>query len=497
MNKLFRLIKSLDKNEKRYVLLKIDLKKNYGNLYLFLSKEKAYDELRIHNHFKGETFLNRLPVIKKYLYDFLLKCLKNYSKINSVEAQVENNIQTIKILLKKDLLQDAWLLIQKSQKICQSLELFHHELFIVKIKKKLINESPIAGLPNYKDIYQEGNSILEKMLNINQYWMLEKTISSLIKKHGRPRTKIDELRFSKVMQNTYLQNFKNAKTIKSQKLYRNIHGYYYYAIANKQKYYDSTLQLLKILENNPHTISNNILEYRAVLHNFLNASAQLGRNDHLFKTKLATLAELPKKFKHNVNITASLSELIEAEVYHLKLLMEIECQRFKHAYNMLPAYQKLVYNPNFEVSDNPFITTFHQNLGYISFGAEEYSDAITYFNYLLNLKNITVKPNLLVFIRIYILVSNFELKNYYLAESMTRSLYTYLLNKQLYYAFEKIILTFLRKLLQLGFNKQDKLKLIIRKTLDEIKILQTNKYEKIQIEENFVLVLWMQKKINQ
>lgn len=80
-DQLFRLINTLTKSEKRYFKLYTQMQsgsENYIMLFDAIDKMKVYDESKIRKKFKGKTFLNQLAVMKNYLFNVIIKSLKNF-----------------------------------------------------------------------------------------------------------------------------------------------------------------------------------------------------------------------------------------------------------------------------------------------------------------------------------------------------------------------------------------------------------------------------------
>ena len=105
-DELFKLIKSLNKSEKRFFKLASTLQsgdKNYIRLFDAIEKQKQYDDEAIKEMFKGETFIKHLPSEKNHLNKLILKSLRAYHADNSVSAQLAEEIKNIEILYEKAL----------------------------------------------------------------------------------------------------------------------------------------------------------------------------------------------------------------------------------------------------------------------------------------------------------------------------------------------------------------------------------------------------------
>ena len=103
-DKLFVLIKSLNKNEKIY-FKKYTKKANNTYLKLFdaISKQSSYNEEALLKKFANEKFSKQLHVIKNYLFNSLLKSLEDYHHGISLVSTLRSTLLRIELLHKKGL----------------------------------------------------------------------------------------------------------------------------------------------------------------------------------------------------------------------------------------------------------------------------------------------------------------------------------------------------------------------------------------------------------
>src|SRR6185503_9961139 len=119
-NDLFDLVKSLDKNEKRFISMFASVQageKKYMKLFEVIDKQEKYDEGKIKARFKGEKFINQLTFTKNYLYNFILRGLNIYHSQSSVDAQLKEMIRSAELLLERSLLKQSRSLLQKAREI--------------------------------------------------------------------------------------------------------------------------------------------------------------------------------------------------------------------------------------------------------------------------------------------------------------------------------------------------------------------------------------------
>gem|GEM_PF-2901533 len=68
-----------------------------------LDKQTTYDESKLLKKFKGETFIKSLHVTKKYLYDLILRILRDYHEKNDIEGELAGMLFDARLLEKKGL----------------------------------------------------------------------------------------------------------------------------------------------------------------------------------------------------------------------------------------------------------------------------------------------------------------------------------------------------------------------------------------------------------
>ena len=107
---LFNLIKSLSKSEKRFFKLSSSLQsgeKNYLKIFDYIEKQKDYDEEKLKDYFKKDTFIKHLPSEKNHLYKLILKSLRSYYSEQDINSIIKQEIKNVEILHKKALYKEC------------------------------------------------------------------------------------------------------------------------------------------------------------------------------------------------------------------------------------------------------------------------------------------------------------------------------------------------------------------------------------------------------
>src|SRR5438105_1859767 len=102
---LHRLIRSMNKPEKRYFKIYASRhsseKNNYLKLFEVIDRQVQYNEESIVKKFHRETFIKKLPIAKARLFDTVLRSLDAYHANSSIDAQLKRQLHFAEILYKK------------------------------------------------------------------------------------------------------------------------------------------------------------------------------------------------------------------------------------------------------------------------------------------------------------------------------------------------------------------------------------------------------------
>ncbi len=176
MEALFRLVKSLDKSEKRYFSIYLTRHSADGNthdaelFYIIEKLENPSDEL-LKQKITTKKIIANLSVYKHILYKNLLKCLNSYHSGKTLEDEVLELYKSSKILYDKSLYEESRKLIHKAKKIVRENELFNLWNMLSKMediiqKRLFIPENYEADVLNeFENDYQ----ILKFQENYLQY----------------------------------------------------------------------------------------------------------------------------------------------------------------------------------------------------------------------------------------------------------------------------------------------------------------------------------------
>lgn len=174
-NKLFDLIKSLTKTEKRHFSKYCTKYSNtkdltYLNLYKEIDKMKVYDIAKLNKKF-GEK---NIKTNSTYLYNQLLTSLRVLYRESSFYRSLLNSIIDINILMVKGLFEQAEKIIDKSIKISEKhneiflrIRLIEMKLQLLKIKNRKVNY--YKNTLELKEKYETALIAIRKKLKLGFY----------------------------------------------------------------------------------------------------------------------------------------------------------------------------------------------------------------------------------------------------------------------------------------------------------------------------------------
>ena len=197
-NDLHSLIKSLNKQEKRYFKLYasrhvIGKKNNYVRLFDAIDKQAQYSEEKIKKKFKGEVFTKQLHVTKNYLYNLILSSLRLFHEAKS-QDKFPTLIRNVQLLVDKGLFSQSKKLLNKARKTAIENEQFLNLLEVFHWEHRIVHASKDAQkLQEYIDVgFQEELEAIENYKNYLQFQLLHDQVFQRYWKKGSLRKKEDK-----------------------------------------------------------------------------------------------------------------------------------------------------------------------------------------------------------------------------------------------------------------------------------------------------------------
>lgn len=490
---LFDLIKSLSKAEKRYFKIFaskhiIGEQNNYVILFNFIQKMDEYDEDLIFKKFKGATFLNRFPITKKRLYDYVIKALDGFYADSSIDASLYKMIHAAEILYRKSLYAQCFKMLKSAENKAIKHEKFHILIEIQLKYKRLIENT------GYTDINpKEVDEILDKDLNyidaIKHYcelWHVKSKLFQKLNRKGVARCEMDRKEYKAIV--SQLDAIDSNTDFDSKYLFQHTKAAYYFAVDDIQKSVVAMHKNIQLFQENKDVIQTEPNVYFSTLTNVIHCHNTLGEYDKA-KYYLLLLKALPKQIKNQSN------EDLDIKLFSSINSIELSLYNCRGNFSESIALETTIKN-GFKLYSNKISKIRRAylafNLAVAFFGKEDYQNALKWVNYILNDSNLDEKEDVFCFAQLLNLIVHFELNHHQLLSYAIKNTHRYLRQRDRIYAFESVFVDFINKI-----NKptsENSKKAILIALFEKLTELRNDAFEKNAF-NYFDFAAWAQAKI--
>jgi len=490
--RLFLLIKSLNKAEKRIFKFYASRGKNTGDekfirLFDFIDKQEKYDEKKI---LKQAPDLKKVQLsnLKAHLYQSILESLELYNSEEDIEIQLRHSLNQINILYNRALYEQCHKIIAQGKKLAQKYDKILLLFEFVEFEKKLLTKSI------EKDIHQQAIETITQSEELATHIRNTRRFQNLSLKLYAYYLQIGFIRNSRDFDiaNRYLYSslpaFKEEELSFNEKmfLYQSFTGYYYF-VQDAFRAYDYAQKWLLLFNKNPNYIQPKFEYYLKAFNNVVAAQFRLSYYDDFIKnakqfSELKNLDFFKLSFNHKLLIFKySTIHLINS--YFMTGEFTKGAKAIPDIYHEFKIYESKL--------DKHSRTIFYYKFACMYFGDDNYTQTIYWLNKIINDKDDSIRSDIQGFSRILILLSHWELKNNEFIEYFMRSTIRYLKKIEDFHLFQKYMLEFIR---DLGSGLPEKIDSSLNKLYKNLKPLQGNPYEKRAF-AYFDILSWLESKL--
>ncbi len=454
-DKLYTLIKSLTKAEKRYFKLYTALQKgdkNYLNLFEYLDNQEVFDAERTQSHFKGQTFSKQLHVTKNYLFRLILKSLHQYNIDKNVRSQAEELLAYARILNAKKMPKEAIRYLKKAKKLVEDFDLSALQLEIIALERALMYTQLKPDL--FQNFLQENKEKVKLLLteidNEMTYYNLYYDFLHFNTTTGILRNEEQAAAVQKIMDHPNLQDPDLASTFLGRCYYYIIWANYYWFKSDLKGRFAIGESYLAFLEAHPEQLKEQNKFYAAALQIQIANSLFLERYDDLddLLHKLKTLPELYDKAGN-----LGLRERVAPTYFNLGLNYYRKTWQYEKALALIEEvnqyFDKLKPIQQIVISDA---------ISVIYFVNGKYERSLEWLNRYLDERYASVRSNVQHYGMIRRLLLHFELGDTMLLPYLVRSTSRKLNKEESYHQLESTLVDFFRKLVKAA-DKTERLQL--------------------------------------
>ena len=299
---LFQLIISMSMNEKRYFkMFALQYYKGEENipikLYQAIIKQKKYNKSEIIKQFNNQLTPEKLSKAKNYLYNLILKSLRNYHSDSnpSVNMLLKNILINVEILYEKALFKQCIKLLKKAKKTAYQFDKDSHLLEIYKWEKKVFYSG--VSMIKLGETLNEEALVLIKRNNIHEYDKLLEKFIKLTSGDGLVRSKNELEKMHNLIKHPLLNNEKHAYSFDAKLRFYNIYSLYFQAKGELLNSCKICKKWINLLESNTERINESPFKYITALDNYLlSLDKANGKDRYKFLYYVSKLKYFPNYF---------------------------------------------------------------------------------------------------------------------------------------------------------------------------------------------------------
>jgi hypothetical protein len=444
---LYELIKSMNKNEKRYFKVTTAFSQDANDKKVML----LFDEINKQDEFDEDKILKKNPSLKAsqlsnlkaYLHERILQSLRQFHLPKIMDIQIREQIDFAQLLFERRLYDQGKSCLRKAKRQAQLYNNLELQLEIIKLEKGVLTQTTEDGLSKVDDIITEVHQINSQINNLNIFSNLFIKLNSFYTRIGYIRDENDYLQAKDYFYSSMPEFEENhLSPIEKIYLYRLYVGYYFFIQDFEQGHLYSQ-KLVDLFETSSTLIQTNTEDYIKALNNLLIAQYKLFRF-HEFVTTNQKL--------HNVSSIESLQINESIRIRLLKYFYTHEINHFFMTGNFELGVERILVQKSEEVNqlisklDRHSALILNYKIACLYFGAGNFNQSIRWLNRVINAPDMDFREDLHSFARILNLVCHYELGNFDVIKYYIISTYRFLSKKDDLHFFQKFILVFLKNL---------------------------------------------------
>ncbi len=490
---LFQLVHSLEKAEKRN--FKLYIKRSSSNEDLKIIE--LFDALDKLDEYDETLLLKKLSSIKKpqlsntkvHLYKQLLASLRLLKSTDSIDMQLNEQLDYARILYNKGLYQQSLKILEKAKEIAREHYKYNFLTQVISWEKK-IETLHITG-----SMQDKGTILASEAVEVNTRVDMVARMSNLALqlysfyiKNGHARNEKDEVGVTTF----FNKNMPENATIQTgfyERLYL-YQSYCWYAFIRQDflMYYRHAQKWNNIFNEQPLMIKVETGYYIKGLHNLLNAHFDL-RNFRGFEITLKEFKEFaatPLANRHDNHRIQTFIYINSATINQHFML-----GTFAEGLKLVPELEAKLKEYDLYL-DNHRILVFNYKIANLYFGSGNYDKAVDYLQKIIN-DNIDLRIDLQCYSRLLHLMAHYELGNFEIIDSLVKSVYRYMAKMGNLTVVEEIMFKFLRNSF---LQPRSKIKQELENFLYSIKTLEKNRFQ-TRTFAYLDIISWVESKVYQ
>lgn len=479
---LHQLLKSLNKGEKRAVILaaeKTEGDKNFLELYYAIIAQDKYDEKGIISENKGRPFIKHLGFTKNYLQNFILKELRSINSNYKVNIRLKNFLIDIELMFWKGQFKMAIKLINQAKVLAEKYEyhLMLEELYYWERRIITSGSMKVPKVLNYSENIRF--KIMDSYFNALEYKKIINEVTVIIRESDEIRDDEDLNRINNIMGSDLLVDVKNAKSKKS------VYDFYILNAAlsrlkgdfkDAMQYHEQLQQFIK--ENNHIFIEENPIFYLATCNNIMLHALQANNMevyDATYRevTQMAFKEEYTNAYYNSRILIFLLNSSIQNKTY----------QSVKHLVS-----SETVLGNDLMTEEVKLLLNYYCVV--INFHCKDYKEALVFINRIINNQK-QLRVDIIGTTMIFNLLVHLELQHYDYIDNVFPNHFNFLKKNRLLSLYDSSFVKGLAKVVEVKSKSE------LKKLLKEIETHLLGIKNKKSFHHELDYLRWLEEKIKQ
>lgn len=471
---LFQLIHSLEKAEKRN--FKLYIKRNSSRddlkivrLFDALDKMPEYDERVLLKKLK-DIEKPQLANLKSHLYKQLLASLRDLKSADSIELQLNEQLDYARLLYNKGLFQQSLRFLEKAKEMGFTYGKYNFLSQVISLEKKIetlfITRSM---LERAEKLSQEAIEVSGHIYRVFLLSNLAVKLYSFYIEHGHARSRAEEKEVIELFTVNMPPQAKKAKGFYELLYLYQSYSWYAFIRQDFLMYYRYSQKWVDLFRNEPIRIRVETGHYIKGMHNLLNAHFDL-RNYKAFNQVMAEFEEFfatPLCQQHDNFRTHTFIYIMSAKInWHLMT------GTFSEGLKLIPELEEELTKIALHV-DQHRIMVFNYKIAMLYFGSGDYSRSIDYLQHIIH-QPVDLRYDLQAYARLVHLMAHYELGNFDLTEYLSKSVYRFMAKMKNLTKVEEEMFRFLKTSFKVPARQ---IRPEFQKLLDNIKHLEKDRFE--------------------
>jgi hypothetical protein len=465
--------------------------KNYIKLFEYISSLDEYDEEKVKEKFKNETFIKHLPSEKNQLLHHILKSLRHFRIENNIAASINEQIKNIQILFNKSLYKQSRKVLNQIKEQAYEYELFYSILEIIELEKVLIDMEAHFGQVTpvtIEKLIDEETEIFKKIEQLTYFEQLLSRLNELSTRLLFVRTKSDVKEIEEVENDKLLNAGTSINSKKSFIISLHVKGLASRLLNRSDEMFDAFRSLVYTMENNPSLISQLPKNY-VEAHGYLIRYYAIKR---MYNDGFKTIDKLKALWLNPEFKSTDLQIAIFSNSYIYEMALYAYIGQHDKARQVIPSVIKGLEKYETKINEEELLRIYHV-ITMVYFGNGEYSKALHWINKIINSNYSELRQDIIRISKLVNLIIHFELGNEDLLPYLYKSTQRFVSSLDTKYHFE---VSFLNNFRKISLSKREgRQTQTFIKFKEEMQEIFKDPYEKNAL-EYFNFYAWLDSKIH-